>query len=243
MFQIAKKLLLALAIITTSLSAVEELSQDEVTKIEQLELFKRAQIKVTKAYDMGNLYALIINARGNNDQVFLTKDKKRLITGDVIDTNDGSKVTPPTDLTGVRGKEAFIYGTGTEEYFLFTDPECPYCKKFESYFPQIKKNVKIRVFYYPLDFHKNAKDMSLYVMSKKTLDEKTKAMLTISTEDEGYKNRKYSEDEKAKLEKSLEVQMEIAQRIGVQGTPAVYDENGKKVVWVNLLRKHGITVK
>ena len=74
MFQIAKKLLLALAI-TTSLSAVEELSQNEITEIEQLELFKRAQIKVTKAYDMGNLYALIINARGNADQVFLTKDK------------------------------------------------------------------------------------------------------------------------------------------------------------------------
>ena len=189
MFQIAKKLLLALAI-TTSLSAVEELSQNEITEIEQLELFKRAQIKVTKAYDMGNLYALIINARGNADQVFLTKDKKSLITGDVIDTSDGSKITPPTDLTGVRGKEAFIYGSGTEEYFLFTDPECPYCKKFESYFPKIEKNVKIRVFYYPLDFHKNAKDMSLYVMSKKTLAEKTKTMLNISLEDEGFKNRK-----------------------------------------------------
>jgi len=242
MLQIAKKLLLALAI-TTSLSAVEELSQDEVTKIEQLDLFTRAQIKVTKAYDMGNLYALIINVRGNSDQVFLTKDKKSLITGDVINTADGSKITPPTDLTGVRGKEAFIFGSGTEEYFLFTDPECPYCKKFESYFPQIEKNVKIRVFYYPLDFHKNAKDMSLYVMSKKTTSEKIKAMLSISTEDKGYKNRKYSEDEEAKLEKSLKVQMSIAQRLGVQGTPALYDKDGKKVVWVNLLKKYGIDVK
>ena len=242
MIQMVKKLMLALIFIT-SVNAATELSQNEITKIEGLELFKRAQIKVMKAYDMGNLYALIINVKGNADQVFLTKDKKSLITGDVINVADGSKITPPTDLTGVRGKEAFIYGSGTEEYFLFTDPECPYCKKFESYFPQIEKNVKIRVFYYPLDFHKNAKDMSLYVMSKKTLAEKTKAMLNISLEDKGFKNRKYSKDEEAKLEKSLEVQMGIAQRLGVQGTPALYDKDGKKVVWVNLLKQHGIIVK
>jgi thiol:disulfide interchange protein DsbC len=80
-------------------------------------------------------------------------------------------------------------------------------------------------------------------MSKKTTAEKAKAMLNISLADEGYKNRKYSKDEEADLVKNLEVQMGIAQRLGVQGTPAVYDKNGKKVVWVNLLKKYGIDVK
>ena len=37
--------------------------------------------------------------------------------------------------------------------------------------------------------------------------------------------------------------MGIAQRLGVQGTPALYDKDGKKVVWVNLLKEHGIIVK
>jgi thiol:disulfide interchange protein DsbC len=242
MFQTTMKLLLAL-VITTSLSAVEELSKDEVSKIEQIELFQRAQIKVTKAYDMGNLYALIINVKGNADQVFLTKDKKNLITGDVIDTSDGSKVDVPADLSGIRGKEALIFGSGKDEYFLFTDPECPYCKKFESYFPKIAKNVKIRVFYYPLDFHKNAKELSMYVMSQKTNALKAEKMLTISLQDEGYKTRKYSADEKAKLEKSLEAQMEIARQLGVQGTPAVFDKDGNKVAWPNMLQKYGVTVK
>ena len=242
MIQMAKKLLLALAI-TTSLNAATELSQNEIKQLEEIQLFKRAQISITKAYDLGNLYVLSIQVQGNTDEVFLTKDKKRLITGEVIDTASGAKITAPADLSGVRGKEAFVFGTGTDEYLLFTDPECPYCKKFESYFPQIEKNVKIRVYYYPLDFHKNAKDMSIYIMSKKTPAEKAKAMLNLDLNSEAYKNRKYSKDELAKLEQSLTEQMAIAQKLNVQGTPALFDKNGNSVAWPNMLQKYGVDLK
>ncbi|WP_121626737.1 thioredoxin fold domain-containing protein [Poseidonibacter antarcticus] len=242
MIQMTKKLFLA-AVVTTSLNAATELSKNEVKQIENLELFKRAQISITKAYDIGNLYALKINVQGNNDQVFLTKDKKSLITGEVIDTESGASVSIPADLTGVRGKESFVYGSGTDEYFLFTDPECPYCKKFEEYFSQIEKNVKIRVFYYPLEMHKNAKDMSIYIMSKKTQKEKIDAMLNLELSDEGYKNRKYSKDELAKLEAQLAEQMEIATKLSVQGTPAVFDKDGKSVAWPNMLKKYGVDLK
>ncbi|APW65577.1 MULTISPECIES: thioredoxin fold domain-containing protein [Arcobacteraceae] len=242
MIQTTKKLLLAAAI-TTSLNAAGELSKNEIKQIENLELFKRAQISVTKAYDMGNLYALKINVQGNNDEVFLTKDKKSLITGEVIDTNSGAKISAPADLTGVRGKEAFVYGSGTDEYFLFTDPECPYCKKFESYLSQVEKNVKIRVFYYPLEMHRNAKDMSIYIMSKKTKAEKIEAMLDLDVTSDAYKNRKYSDAELAKLEAQLAEQMQIATKLSVQGTPAVFDKDGKSVAWPNMLQKYGVNVQ
>ncbi|MGB5792481.1 thioredoxin fold domain-containing protein [Poseidonibacter sp.] len=242
MFKMAKKILLALALIT-SLNANEELSKNEIKQIEQLELFQRANIKVSKAYDVGSLYLLDIVVQGNNDQVFLTKDKKNLIPGDVINTATGEKVAIPADVASIRGKEAFVFGSGTDEYFLFTDPECPYCKKFEAYFPQIEKNVKIRVFFYPLSFHKNAKDLSIYVMSKKTKAEKIKTMLSVDVNNESYKNRKYAKGEYEKLEKELAEQMDVASNLKVQGTPAVFDKDGKKVVWVNLLAKYGIQVK
>lgn len=242
MFEIAKKLFLAL-ILATGLNASQELSKNEIKQIEQLELFKRANIQVLKAYDVGSLYLVDIQVQGNNDQVFLTKDKKNLIPGDVINTATGQKIAIPADVSSIRGKEAFVYGSGTEEYFLFTDPECPYCKKFEAHFPKIEKNVKIRVFYYPLSFHKNAESLSIYVMSKKTKAEKIKAMLSVSVDDKGYINRKYAKGEEAKLEKELAAQMEIAKKLKVQGTPALFDKDGKKVVWVNLLAKYGIQVK
>lgn len=169
MFNFTKNVLISSLLFSSVLNAAnKEVPKNEIAQMEQLELLKRAQIKINKAYDIGSLYILNITVQGNADEIYLTKDKKLILSGDVIDATNGMKISAPVDLTGIAGKEAFVFGKGTEEYILFTDPECPYCKKFESYLPQIESKVKIRVFYFPLESHENAKDLSLYVMSQKT---------------------------------------------------------------------------
>ena len=244
MFDFTKKVIISSLLLSVSLNAdYKEVPKNEIAQMEQLELFKRAQIKITKAYDTGSLYILNINVQGNPDEIYLTKDKKLVLAGDVIDVSNGTKVTAPADLTGVRGKEAFVYGTGTEEYFLFTDPECPYCKKLESYLPQISSKIKIRVFYFPLDSHVNAKDLSLYIMSQKTNEKKIAAMFDASSNLEKVKSTKYSQAELEKLEKQLDEQIQLGLKLNVQGTPTIFDKDGKNVIWVNLLEKFGIEVK
>ena len=244
MFDITKKVIISSLLMSISLNAnMKEISKAEILKIEQLELFKRAQIKVVKGFDAGSLYILNINVQGNGDEIYLTKDKKMILSGDVIDVNNGMKIMAPVDLTGVIGKEAFTYGTGNDEYILFTDPECPYCKKFESFLPQIKDKVKIRVFYYPLDSHENAKDLSLYIMNQKTTTQKIDAMFEVSENIDKAKNAKYTQAELSKLEKQLEEQMQIATNLNVQGTPTIFDKNGNLIIWVNLLEKYGIEVR
>jgi|GEM_PF-710572 len=244
MFDFTKKVIISSLLLSVSLSAnYKEVAKNEIAQMEQLELFKRAQIKITKAYDTGSLYVLNINVQGNPDEIYLTKDKKFVLAGDVIDVSNGTKVTAPADLTGVRGKEAFVYGQGTEEYFLFTDPECPYCKKLESYLPQIANKVKIRVFYFPLDSHVNAKDLSLYIMSQKNNEKKIAAMFDASSNLEKVKSTKYSQAELEKLEKQLDEQIQLGIKLNVQGTPTIFDKDGKNVIWVNLLEKYGIEVK
>ena len=244
MFDFTKKVMISSLLFGVGLSAnYIEVPVNEIAQMEQLELFKRAQIKITKAYDTGSIYILNINVQGNKDEIYLTKDKKLVLAGDVIDPNTGMKVTAPADVASLRGKEAFVYGTGTEEYFLFTDPECPYCKKFESYLPQIENKVKIRVFYFPLESHENAKDLSLYVLSQKTSSQKVEAMFSGADNLDKAKNAKYTQAELAKLEKTLEEQIQIGMKLNVQGTPTIFDKDGKGVVWVNLLEKFGIEVK
>ena len=244
MFELTKKVIIGSLLFTSALNAAnKEVSKNEIAQMEQLELLKRAQIKITKAYDIGSLYILNINVQGNADEIYLTKDKKLILSGDVIDASNGMKITAPADLTGVKGKEAFTYGKGSEEYFLFTDPECPYCKKFESYLPQIENKVKIRVFYFPLESHENAKDLSLYVLSQKTSSQKVEAMFSGADNLDKAKNAKYTQAELAKLEKTLEEQIQIGMKLNVQGTPTIFDKDGKGVVWVNLLEKFGIEVK
>ncbi len=232
MFDFTKKVMISSLLFGVGLSAnYIEVPVNEIAQMEQLELFKRAQIKITKAYDTGSIYILNINVQGNKDEIYLTKDKKLVLAGDVIDPNTGMKVTAPADVASLRGKEAFVYGKGTEEYFLFTD------------LPKIENKVKIKIFYYPLDSHANARDLSLYIMSQKTTDKKISAMFDSATILDKVKSTKYSEAELAKLEKQLDEQIQLGMNLNVQGTPTIFDKDGKNIVWVNLLEKFGIQVK
>jgi thiol:disulfide interchange protein DsbC len=80
-------------------------------------------------------------------------------------------------------------------------------------------------------------------MNQKTGSEKIEAMFNASENLDAAKNAKYTQAELAKLEKSLEEQIQIGMKLNVQGTPTIFDKDGKSIVWVNLLEKFGIEVK
>lgn len=242
MIKLLKTIFIALTLVTVA-NAASKISSADIKEIESLRLFQSAQVKVKDGYDADSVYQLNVTVKGKADKVFLTKDKKYLIAGDVISTENGQPLEVPVDLTPTVGKEAFTFGKGKDEYVLFTDPECPYCKQFEAYFPQIEDKVKIRVFYFPLDFHKNAKDISLYIMSQKSYEDKVKAMIGTTKDTPAFKNRKISKDELAKLEKQLESQLKVAAELGIRGTPSVFDKEGNKVSWAAMLQGYGIVVK
>lgn len=236
------KLLISLVLLT-SLNAANKLSQEEISQIQDLELFKRAQITVLNAYEMDSLYLLNVKVQDKLDYIYLTKDKKYLISGNVINTSTSKTLSIPINLDILKNKEALTYGTGKDRYYLFTDPQCPYCKQFESHFPKIKDKVDIKVFYYPLDFHKDARDLAIFVMSKKTNDEKIKTMLSIDKNNKDFINRKYTKKQEEELKKQLEIQMKIANTLKVRGTPAIFDKDGNSVIWVELLEEYGIKVR
>ncbi len=242
MIKILKSMFIALVLVSFA-NAATKISQNEINDIEALTLFQGAQVKINQGYDAGSIYVLNVTVRGKSDKIFLTKDKKYLISGDVLSTENGQPLDVPVDLSITKAKEAFTFGTGKDEYVLFTDPECPYCKNFEKYFHQIEDKVKIRVFFFPLDMHKNAKDISLYIMSQKSYEDKKKAMTTTTKDSPSFINRKISDKELKELEAHLADQMIIANKLGVRGTPSVFDAKGNKVSWVEMLQGYGITVK
>ena len=242
MIKILKSIFIALVFVSFA-NAGTKISQDEIKEIEALSLFQGAQVNINQGYDEGSLYVLNVTVRGKSDKVYLTKDKKYLISGNVLSTQDGRPLDIPVDLSITKAKEAFTFGTGKDEYVLFTDPECPYCKNFESYFHEIEDKVKIRVFFFPLDMHKNAKDISLYIMSQKSYDDKKKAMTTATKDSPAFVNRKIAAKDLDKLKANLADQMLIANKLGVSGTPSLFDVKGTKVSWVEMLQGYGITVK
>ena len=245
MLKILSKSILTVSAMALFLNASSTLiSQDKIAEIKELELFKRANIDIVNGHDLGSLYYFNIKVQGNPNTIYLTKDEKYLISGEVINTSTGKKLVAPANLSILEEeKEALTFGTGSQELVLFTDPECPYCKKFESYFKQIEDKVKIRVFFFPLDFHKNARDLSAYIMSKDTNEGKVEAMLNTTKDSENFKNRNIPAEKLNELYSSIDEQIKLGVQLGVQGTPALFDKDGNAVSWTELLASHGIQVK
>ena len=245
MSYILKLIFISFLFVNTGFAALKEVPKSETLKLEQLELLKQNSIKINKAFDIGSLYMLNINVKGNSDEVFLTKDKNYLISGVVVDVKSGVELSIPVDLSNLKNKEALTYGNGKDEYVLFTDPECTYCKKFESFFPQIKDKVKIKIFFFPLDFHENAKNLSLYIMGQKTNNQKIDAMFEFNIGDDlsKIKNIKYSKAEWTKLENQLNLHLSRAKSLNIQSTPTLYDKDGNSIIWIDLLEKYGVEFK
>jgi len=235
-----KKSFISLVVATLSLNA-NFLSKDTVDKdFNNLEIFKKNNVTVSSVYKEGNIYITNIKVNNMKDTVFLSEDKKYMFTGGISTESNGEALSSPVNLNIAKNKEAFTFGKGEEEYLLFTDPECPFCKKFEEFLPELENKVKIKVFYLPLvDMHPTAKEVSKYQMSLKDkmpiID-----ILKIDNKNPGFINRTYDEKTSKLLEDKVNEQMKIADEFNINSTPTLIDSKGKKITWTNFLQKQGI---
>jgi len=115
-------------------------------------------------------------------------------------------------------------GSNRYEFVVFTDPECPYCKRVEEYLHKTKPNMTFHINYMPLPFHKKAKDWSLQILSSK---DKVKAMKTITKTNKDL-NITITKEAKEQL-KAME---DVARSLNIKGTPTLFviDKKTNKVV-------------
>lgn len=226
-----KIILLSLILSITSFS--KEINLDTFNNLFAI---KSKGIKVQEYKQQDEIY--ILNGikktkRGTRGVVLIvTKDMKYVFLGRGFNSKTGEKLYIQKDITKYKEYINFTYGKGDKEYYLFTDPECPYCIKFEKKLinANIKNKVKIHYILYPLPFHKEAKSMSQFVLSQKTNEERIKAFKDIVLNNsKDYKNKKYTQDELLKINKKLKENKVAILDVLVKGTPSLYESNGKKI--------------
>ena len=207
-----------------------------------IEIFKKEDIRIISAKDIDSVYQLKLSSKGKSFEGYITKDKKYIFFGTALDLKTGKQLFVQTDMSKYDDKQAFEFGTGKDEYYVFTDPECPYCKKFEAQWDKLKSKVKFHTFLFPLSFHKNANDMSLYILNQKNNADKSKALIDISLHnDKKYETIKNLSVKKKKvLVEKLNNQMKIAKEMFVNGAPAVFDKLGRTVRWDTLIKKYDL---
>lgn len=230
------KAFLTLSLIVSSSLFGADLSNTKES-IQNIDFIKKVGFTVKDVKELKDVYA--VNASHPKTPkltLFVSKDLQTVVIGQGFMSN-GEPIEFPINMAQYQKDAVYTIGQGKNEYYLFTDPECPYCQNFEQKTNMLIDDIKIYVFLFPLDFHQNAQAMSRYILSQKSNDARAKAMHDIANGKENYKSLKLSANEELKLKELISKQLKLGQEIGVTGTPAVFDSKGKPVQWPNLLKK------
>jgi thiol:disulfide interchange protein DsbC len=109
-----------------------------------------------------------------------------------------------------------VHGDGKRQLYLFEDPDCPYCKKFEEQLPKIN-NVTMHVFLYPLtSIHPHAYAHALGVWCSK---DRQKAWTD--------KMLKGVDPPTAKCDNPIDRNLALGGKLHIDGTPTIVFADGR----------------
>ena len=200
-------------------------------------------LQLVGAVERSGNYLLKLEAKSPRGTRLLTGflDKK---TGELhIGTGyekDGKPIFFPKDADVIKDGVSFSYGKGSKDLYLVTDPECPYCIKFEKAAEGKLGEYRVHVILYPLPFHKNAPAMVEWIMQGKSDAEKKERLnqvtLKNSTEykalvTDAKKPFSYTQKTQEQMSKSRKA----ARELNVRGTPATYDASFTQVPWSSIV--------
>ena len=244
-----KHILLTLTATATLMSTVMAtqtvVDQSKLPELKKLnKVLQDPVLTIKGAIEKPESYVLKLEAKGQrgsqNITAFLNKKTSELYIGSAYD-KEGNAILFPKDAKIVKEGVAFSYGKGSKDIYLVTDPECPYCTKFEKAAKGKLDDYTVHVILFPLSFHKKAPAMTQWIMMGKDNVEKKErfeeVMLKGSTKyTELIKDAKkpfvYSDAAKAYLEKSTTASREL----NMKGTPALYDASFNPISQDQLLK-------
>jgi len=116
----------------------------------------------------------------------------------------------PLDKAVVSGDK-----DGKLKLAVFTDPECPYCRKFEHELANLK-GVKVYSFLFPLSFHKHAKGWSSAIWCAK---DRHKMMTDIMVNN--------ADPKAGTCDTPIDETITLGKKLGITGTPTLIAGDGR----------------
>lgn len=172
-------------------------------------------------------YGAIYEVQTAGRQVFYTDEKGEiLIVGNMIEvktqknlTRDRIEALSKIAWSELKFENSFSYkkGNGKREIAVFTDPNCPYCKKFEE---ELSKLDNVTIHYFPVKFL--GPDSAEKAASVWCANDKVAAWHNWML--------KGAVPEKKECDASaIDRNMEFARVYGVTGTPTSYFRDGSRL--------------
>jgi len=167
-----------------------------------------------KPSPVGGLWQLDVEAEGKRGSLYLDYSRKHLINGQIIPL-EAAKV----NFSKISLKEALVMGpkAAKKKVVVFTDPDCPFCKKLHEEIKQVlakRSDVTFYVIPYPLPMHKDA-----YKKAQSILCGKSLTLL-----DDAFSGKALPEPDCPN--EQVERNIAIARELGINGTPTLVRDDG-----------------
>jgi thiol:disulfide interchange protein DsbC len=132
------------------------------------------------------------------------------------------KQVTSVDVSKIPVDNAVIMGNpkGSKKLYVFTDPDCPYCRKGHVELKKlaaIAPDVAIHVMLFPLAMHPGAYDKARTVLETKDLDLMDKA----------FEGKEIPKPSKESSKQAIDAIIAFANANGISGTPTMVLPDGK----------------
>lgn len=199
-----------------------------MTLDEAKKMFPRAEKVVSVDFsEMPGVFVVELEGQGQRQPVYVDFSKKYVVSGNIYRLADGkniseartSQVENKIDPAKIPVDDAVLVGRpeAKHQIIVFTDPDCPWCKKLHVEMKQVvKKDPEIAfwVKLFPLPMHKNAYAKSKSIVCLKSLD-----LLDAAFEGAPIPPATCETD-------AVDKTISLASDLGIRGTPAIIFPNG-----------------
>ncbi len=190
--------------------------------------------KSVKQSPSKGLFEVQAEKEGKQGILFIDYGKKHLIQGMVVSletlqpvSSHAQNLPQPKQVTSVDVSKipvdkAMIMGNpkGSKKLYVFTDPDCPYCKKAHLELKKlaaIAPDVAIYIMLFPLPMHPAAYDKSRTIIETKSLEKMDKA----------FDGKEIPRPAKESSKKAIDEIIAFANANGINGTPTMVLPDGK----------------
>jgi len=183
-------------------------------------------VSVTKAPLQG-LFEVVVDGDQGPVVVYADEQGQHVLIGDLLNLASKRNLTRERmdkllevkwDSLPLNNAIKLVKGNGKRQFAVFSDPDCPFCRKAEAEIDKLD-NVTVYIFPYPLPMHPDAPRKSRLVWCSKDRAKAWQDMMLRGKMPTG------RDDCKNPIEDNLA----LGTRLRIDGTPAMIFPNGKRI--------------
>ncbi|MHB1655613.1 MAG: DsbC family protein [Burkholderiales bacterium] len=218
-----KRMLLSLLMLASLLACTAKADTESIKKNLEAKFPKADITSVTKTPYAG-LYEVVIDGQ----IVYSDENANYLFLGSVVDTKTHKNITNERlaklnavnpDTFPLDHAIKFVKGDGSRKLIVFSDPECPYCKRLEQELGKVN-NVTIYDFLYPIEsLHPGTTAVSRAIWCAKDRNAAWQNALLKNV---------YPKND-GKCDNPVDANIALGDKLHVTGTPTLFFSNGQRV--------------